>query len=117
MWSFCYAKARNRNTAQGIIDQAGDVYTWVGIDVDTKLVISWFAGQRDTATGRQFMDDLYSRMDARIQLSSDGLATYPRIVDEAFGEEVDYAQLYGTTWGNPTSTRSIMCTSNVITSR
>ena len=101
MWSFCYAKARNRNQARGVIDGAGDVYTWVGIDVDTKLVIAWYAGRRDARTGRVFMDDLASRMDARVQLSSDGLPTYPRIVDETFGEEVDYAQMYGTTLGNP----------------
>ena len=40
MWSYCYAKQRNRDTARGVIDQAGDVYQWVGIDADTKLVIS-----------------------------------------------------------------------------
>lgn len=94
MWSFCYAKSRNRATARGVIDGAGSIYTWVGIDVDTKLIIAWTPGQRDRITGGRFMHDLASRLDERVVLSSDGFATYPQVVDEAFGDEVDYVQLH-----------------------
>ncbi|MDE2715935.1 MAG: IS1 family transposase [Chloroflexota bacterium] len=95
MWSFCYAKSRNRATARGVIDGAGSIYTWIGIDVDTKLIIAWTPGRRDRITGGRFMHDLASRLDDRVVLSSDGFATYPQIVDDAFDEdEVDYVQLH-----------------------
>jgi hypothetical protein len=40
-----------------------------------------------------FMNDLASRMASRIQLTSDGYKAYIDAVDEAFGEDVDYAML------------------------
>ena len=40
IWSFCFAKARNAGRAKGVIDHAGDVWTWTAIDRDSKLMIS-----------------------------------------------------------------------------
>lgn len=42
IWSFVYAK--QKNVPEGMENEAGDVWTWVGIDADTKLVISWLVG-------------------------------------------------------------------------
>lgn len=40
IWSFVYSK--NKNTAEGDRGNGkGDVWTWVGIDAKTKLVVSW----------------------------------------------------------------------------
>ena len=103
-WSFCYAKARNAESAQGVIDYAGDVYTWIGIEADTKLVISWLPGDRGTPFAVEFMRDLKSRLANRIQLSTDGLGAYIHAVDQAFGGDVDYLQLgreNGARVGNP----------------
>ncbi len=44
IWSFVYSKQKN---APAEMEGAGDVWTFVGIDADTKLVISWLVGQRD----------------------------------------------------------------------
>ena len=48
IWSFVYAK--NKNVPEHMEDKAGDVWTWVGIDADTKLVVSWMVGNRDCDT-------------------------------------------------------------------
>ena len=32
IWSFVYAKERNASKAQGVVDAAGDVWTWTAID-------------------------------------------------------------------------------------
>ena len=93
IWSFCYAKARNANTATGVIDTAGDVWTWTGIDRDTKLIVSWLVGGRDSGYALEFMDDLQSRLSYRVQLTTDGHKAYLDAVDEAFGGQIDYAQL------------------------
>jgi IS1 family transposase len=94
IWSFCYAKAKNvtpeikaKNPA------AGDVWTWVAIDADTKLIPCWIVGPRDNTTARIFVNDLANRLANRIQLTSDGLNAYLGAVEKAFRGQVDYAQL------------------------
>lgn len=92
-WSFCYAKEKNvPNDKKGEFGY-GDVWTWVAIDADTKLVPSFMIGNRDLRTARIFIDDLKSRLANRIQLTTDGLRVYLEAVEGAFGSEVDYAML------------------------
>ena len=98
IWSFCYAKQKTAERAKGIVDSAGDVWTWTAIDSDTKLIISWLVGGRDSGCALEFLDDLYKRVADRIQLSTDGYGAYVAAVEDAFGSDVDYAQiikLYG----------------------
>lgn len=93
IWSFVYAKQKNVPTAKKGQLGFGDVWTWVALCADTKLVPSWFVGSRDAEHAKAFMVDLASRMAGRIQLTSDGFAPYPDAVHDAFLDEVDYAQL------------------------
>jgi IS1 family transposase len=71
----------------------GDVWTWVAIDADTKLVVSFALGTRGAQTAKQFMDDLASRLANRVQLTTDGHRVYLQAVENAFGKDVDYAML------------------------
>jgi IS1 family transposase len=92
IWAFVYAK--QKNIPDGMSGKGvGDVWTWVAIDADTKLVISWLVGERDAWCALRFMRDLASRVKGRFQLSTDGLNIYPEAVDRAFPDGVDYAQL------------------------
>jgi len=98
IWSFVYAKAKN--VPDGKQGQAGDVWTWVAIDADSKLVPSWRIGNRDATTACEFIDDLASRLSNRVQLTADGHKPYLEAVEKAFGADVDFAQLiklYGDT--------------------
>ena len=98
IWSFCYAKQKNMERARGVVDSAGDVWTWTAIDSDTKLIVSWRVGSRDSGDALEFLDDLHKRVADRIQLSTDGYGAYVVAVEDAFGSDVDYAQiikLYG----------------------
>jgi len=98
IWSFVGMKQKHvpeeRQGEYGI----GDVWTWVGLCADTKLVPSFLVGQRDAPDAFAFMEDLASRLSSRVQLSTDGLRLYLMAVENAFGSEVDYAtivKLYG----------------------
>ena len=71
-WSFCYAKQKNVATAKAAPEGAGDIWTWVGLDADTKLVASFYVGGRDSDAAMMFMDDLARRLANRVQLTSDG---------------------------------------------
>ncbi|MDE0122926.1 MAG: IS1 family transposase [bacterium] len=83
-WSFVYAKARNAPYAKN--PEAGDVWTWIAICEDSKLVPAWWIGDRTYATGILFMEDLAERMAGPIQLTTDGLKAYPEVVDDAFAD-------------------------------
>src|ERR1700690_1288262 len=72
IWSFVYAKQKNVTKEIAEARIAGDVWTWVAIDADSKLVCSWFVGQRDAGCATEFIQDLEKRLASRIQLTSDG---------------------------------------------
>jgi IS1 family transposase len=93
IWSFTYAKQRNVEDAKAAPPLSGDTWTWVGMDADTKLAVSWLVGGRNAVCAFRFMCDVASRIDTRIQLTSDGLRAYVEAVDAAFDGQVDYAQL------------------------
>jgi IS1 family transposase len=93
IWSFCYAKSKNVRNAKAPVEGAGDVWTWTGIDPDSKLIVSWVVGSRDAHSAKSLMDDLAARLANRVQLTTDGHNAYLEAVEDAFGAEVDYAML------------------------
>ena len=93
IWSFVYAKQRNVATAKRLDLAYGDVWTWTAIDADSKLILSYLVGGRDSDYAVGFMDDLRSRLANRVQLTSDGHKAYLTAVEGAFGSDIDYAML------------------------
>jgi IS1 family transposase len=93
IWAFCYAKQRNVMLAKAAPETAGDVWTWVAICADTKLVPTWRVGDRSGETAIEFVCDLSKRLTNRVQVTSDGLRSYIEAVEAGFGGDVDYAQL------------------------
>lgn len=102
IWSFCYAKEKNVQTAKAAPDGAGDVWTWTAIERDSKMILSFQIGDRSGQTALEFMDDLRARLATRVQLTTDGHKAYLEAVEGAFGGDVDYAmlvKLYGDNTG------------------
>ena len=93
IWQFCYAKAKNVPENKRGQFGYGDVWTWVAMDADTKLIPSWRVGSRDLATAYDLMTDLAERVTSRIQLTTDGLKVYLEAIESAFGMDIDYAVL------------------------
>lgn len=93
IWSFCYAKQdnlpENRRGRLGF----GDVWTYVAIDADTKLVPCWLVGLRTARHANEFLADLKRRLVNRVQLTTDGHRMYLDAVDDVFGDNIDYAML------------------------
>jgi IS1 family transposase len=93
IWSFCYAKEKNVAPAMKGTGP-GDVWTWVALDPDSKLVISYRSGSRDQATGFAFVQDVADRLTARVQITSDGLPVFARAIEEVFGwNGADYGRI------------------------
>jgi IS1 family transposase len=96
IWGFIGAKRKNATRA-GVY---GDVWTFIALDADAKLIPSFIVGKRDSYHAKAFMDDLAGRLSRRVQISSDALTCYPEAIECGFGSEVDYGQLvktYGVT--------------------
>ncbi len=93
IWGFVYAKEKNvPEQKQGQFGY-GDVWTFTAIDAETKLIPSWLVGLRNLECAIAFTNDLKARLTNRVQITTDGHKMYLEAVENAFGTEVDYAQL------------------------
>jgi IS1 family transposase len=113
IWQFVYAKEKNVPADKKGKFGYGDVWTWVAIDADTKLVPAFMVGNRDAQSARMFIDELASRLAHRVQLTTDGLKVYLEAVEAAFGCDIDYAMLVKTYESSQEETRysPAVCTS------
>jgi IS1 family transposase len=91
IWSFCYAKTRNLPEDKRNAFGFGDVWTWVAICAETKLVPSWYVGNRNGIACKEFISDLAGRVDHRVQVTTDAHQPYKFAIEMAFGDGVDYA--------------------------
>jgi len=92
IWNFVGAKAKNV-TPEKKAEGWGDVWTWVAIDADSKLCVSYLVGGRDALWAQEFMEDCASRIVGRVQITTDGHKAYLDAVEGAFGMDCDYAML------------------------
>ncbi len=93
IWAFVGAKKKNVTPEQ---EQAGwgDIWTWTAIDADTKLCVSYYVGDRGKYSAYNFMCDAANRIVGRPQITTDAHRPYLQAIEDAFGTEVDYAQLH-----------------------
>ncbi len=108
IWSFVGAKAKNVPADRANEFGYGDVWTWVSMDADTKLVPCWLVGPRNAEAAHEFISDLASRLANKVQLTTDGHRPYLEAVESAFGGNIDFAQLvklYGISHGKKDETR------------
>lgn len=100
LWGYVAKKQRHlRDTDDSA--SVGDTWTWVGLDPDSKLVVSYHVGKRDRESCHAFVSDLASRLESdpatgtpkRVQISTDGLSAYEDAIERSFGAAVDYAQV------------------------
>lgn len=93
IWAFVYAKSKNVAGTKAAPQGAGDCWTWLAIDADTKLIPSFYIGNRDSTAAQHFIGDLALRLAGRVQLTSDGHKAYLDAVEQSFRADIDYAML------------------------
>ena len=93
IWAFCGAKAKNVTLEQKAAGW-GDVWTWVAIDADSKLVVSYLVGGRSTGWAVDFMQDCRERIVGNPQITTDAHKPYLKAVEEAFGGDAHYATMH-----------------------
>jgi transposase-like protein/IS1 family transposase len=101
LWTFVHTKEKHLGSDDP--REWGDSYIWMAIDSETKMVLSYLTGKRDSANAYDFIRDLSERVTGRFQITTDGLRGYVPAIEEYFGADVDFAQLlkiYGNTDGD-----------------
>ncbi|MGO9952884.1 MAG: IS1 family transposase [Dissulfurispiraceae bacterium] len=93
IWAFVGAKAKNVSVEKKA-EGWGDAWTWVALDADTKLCVSYLVGGRDTGWATDFAFDIRDRVVGRPQITTDAHKPYLAAIEMAFGENVDYAQMH-----------------------
>jgi IS1 family transposase len=104
IWSFVGAKRKNVTPEQES-EGWGDVWTWTAIDADTKLIVTYYVGDRSKRAAHEFMADCAERITNRPQITTDALRHYVNAIEDAFGADVDYAMLHKL-YGAPTPDES-----------
>lgn len=93
IWSFVHCKEKNIPKEQEKHPGKGNMWTWVAMDADTKLIPYWLVGKRSVENAMLFMKGIASKVNGCFQLTTDGYRPYAAAVENAFGGEVDYAML------------------------
>jgi len=85
IWGFIGKKEKRATRKESMIIGVGDVWTFIALDADTKIIPSFIVGRRDSYHAKAFMEDLAGRLSRRVQLSTDALSSYPEAVERGFG--------------------------------
>ena len=93
IWTYCRMKQATKTRKAETDPEAGDAYTFVAIDRDTKLVPAWELGKRTIQTADGFIEKLDRAVSGRFQLTTDGWNGYPDTVAYHLGTRTDYAVL------------------------
>jgi IS1 family transposase len=96
VWGYVGMKQKTAFRKQRRKRGVGDVWTWVALDSETKLVPTFAVGDRTSYMADRFMEDLAARLSHRVQISSDALALYVDAVERGFGAAVDYGSIVKT---------------------
>lgn len=91
IWS--YVGCHQKRLSSKAPAEWGDAYTWFALDSDTKMVLSFHVGDRNTVNAFEFMRDLNGRTLGRFQLTTDSLRSYVGAVEEFYGADIDFAQI------------------------
>jgi IS1 family transposase len=92
-WNWVFSKEDNLPINLKGLPDFGTCWSWVSIDPDSKIVPNWYIGKHDLSDAAIFINDLARRIPGRFQLTTDQLMHYRPVIEEAFGDRVDYATI------------------------
>ena len=96
LWNFVGMKERTKKLKKNTDPEMGDVYTFTGIERNSKLLLGFHMGRRTSEDASIFMAKMDAATSGRFQISTDGFNGYPGAVEEHLGGRVDFGQLIKT---------------------
>ena len=92
VWSFVGCKEATRRR-RGYGESVGDAYCFTALERNTKLLLAWHLGRRDSGSAWDFAHKLRTAVANRPQITTDGFRPYQQAVPNTFLFRCDYAQL------------------------
>ncbi len=92
LWDFVGCKAKTKEL-KNLTGECGDIWTWLAIDAETKMILSHQVGQRGEEDCKVLLKRLNGATVGKCQVTSDGLAAYTYNVPFELGSRVSSAQL------------------------
>jgi transposase-like protein/IS1 family transposase len=106
IWGYVQKKEAHKRPSEAHDNSIGDAYTFVAIERDSKLVINFALGRRDTATTQLFIEGLRDAIaPGQFQISTDGFGPYVPAIDDTLGHRVDFGQIIKTYGSDPEGQR------------
>jgi IS1 family transposase len=96
IWSFVGMKERTKTNTHNSDPLMGDSYCYVGLERDTKLIVSYLLGKRDEFDTHEFASGLRRATAGRFQLSTDGWQPYYTYMPLEFGQRIDFSTIIKT---------------------
>lgn len=93
IWGYVGMKERTKAVRGITSTEVGDAYTFVGIERESKLVLTHHVGRRSWNDADLFMSKLAKATAGPFQLTTDGFDGYPMAVTMHLAHRVDYAML------------------------
>jgi IS1 family transposase len=91
LWAYVYCKERNKRNPNN--ERQGDAYTFLAIERNSKIILTWHLGRRNRQDTEIFIEKLNEATLGQFQLTTDGMSAYPNAVSLSLGTRVDYSQL------------------------
>jgi IS1 family transposase len=94
IWTYCGKKQKQLTELERDSVELGDLYVFVAMDSETKVVAAFNVGKRNEANTLSMMRELQYRIKNKFQLTTDAFAPYFNAVDSVFGEDIHYGQIH-----------------------
>jgi len=93
VWSYVGKKERTKIIQHDDNPERGDAYAYIGLERNTKLIVSWHLGKRSDDDTWEFARELQKATVGRFHLSTDGYKPYCIAMPTTLGPRIDYAQI------------------------
>jgi len=94
IWGFVQMKEKTKH-AKGKEDDdtLGDAWCYVGMERNTKLILTWHLGRRTTEDTEIFTEKLNYATEGNFEIYTDGFPAYKDAIILSLGTRVDFAQI------------------------
>jgi IS1 family transposase/transposase-like protein len=93
MWGFVGMKEKTKKRQGNTDGGVGDAWTFVAMERNSKLIVSWHLGRRSLRDATEFMGKLENAAAGSFQLTTDGFKAYQEAVAFTVGTRARFAQL------------------------
>ncbi len=87
---YCFVQCKQRKSISPL---TGQQFAFTALDAETKMLLAYSIGKRDSATAHDLMHQLAKRIEDAPEITTDAFAAFVNAIESAFLGDVHYTQL------------------------